>query len=111
MDVASPRGDANFTNDGDSRIAHHLILTVGQSHRRRDRDRITRVHTHRIEVLDRADDDDVVVVVAHHLELELLPADHAAFDEDLPRRRLVETTTHHFLEFGPIIGDTAARAA
>ena len=33
---------------------------VGQRLRRRDRDRVARVHAHRVEVLDRADDDDVV---------------------------------------------------
>src|SRR5713101_6728431 len=44
---------------------------------------IARVHAHRVEVLDRADDDDVVLGVAHHLELELLPAGDRLLDEDL----------------------------
>ena len=69
------------------------------------------VHAHRVEILDRADDDDVVVVVAHHLELELLPADQAALDEDLRRRRLVEAVPDDLLEFLAIVGDAAARSA
>ncbi len=41
---------------------------------------------HRVDVLDRADDHDVVVVVAHHLELELAPAEHRLLDQDLVDR-------------------------
>ena len=54
----------------------------------RDGDRVTRVHAHRVEVLDRADDDAVVRVVAHDLELELLPTGDRALDEDLVDRDL-----------------------
>ncbi len=57
------------------RIAHRLVFAIGQRHRRRHGDRVAGVHAHRIEVLDRADDHDVVRVIAHHLELELLPAE------------------------------------
>ena len=46
------------------------------------------MHTHRVEVLDRADDDDVVGAVADHLELELVPALDRLLDEDLPDRGL-----------------------
>ena len=48
--------------------------------RRRDGDRVAGVHAHRVEVLDRADDHDVVGGVAHHLQLVLLPAEHALLD-------------------------------
>ena len=44
------------------------------------------MHTHRIEVLDRADDHDVVGVVAHDLELELFPTHDRLLDEDLRDR-------------------------
>ena len=83
LDVAPARVDADLADDRDGRVAHRLILAIGQRHRRRDGDRVARVHAHRVEVLDRADDHDVVLVIAHHLELELLPADHAPLDEHL----------------------------
>ncbi len=45
--------------------------------------RVARVHAHRVEVLDRADDHDVVVDVAHHLHLVLFPADDRLLDQHL----------------------------
>ena len=56
-------------------VAQLLVEPVGQRLLRRDRDAVAGVHAHRVDVLDRADDHDVVVAVAHHLELELAPAD------------------------------------
>ena len=53
---------------------------------------------HRVEVLDRADDHDVVVAVAHHLELELVPADQRLLDEHLADRALVETAVEQLDE-------------
>ena len=64
-----------------------------------------------IEVLDRADDDHVVGEVAHHLELELLPADHRLLDEDLARRALLKTPLDRRLELLGVVGDGAAGAS
>ena len=75
--------DADLVHDRARRVAQALVLVVGERHRRRDRDRVAGVHAHRIDVLDRADDDEVVRAVADDLELELLPAEHALFDEHL----------------------------
>ena len=60
--------------------------TSVQGLRRRDRDAVAGVHAHRVDVLDAADDDDVVGLVAHHLQLELLPAEHRLLDQHLVRR-------------------------
>ena len=49
------------------------------------------MHTHRIDVLDRADDDAVVGAVAHDLELVLLPTGDALLDEDLADRAGLQT--------------------
>ena len=111
LDVAAAGVDADLANDRDRRVAHRLVLAIGERHRRRDGDRVAGVHAHRIEVLDRADDHDVVVVIAHHLELELLPADDAALDEHLARRRQVEPAAHDLLELVAVVGDAAAGAA
>ena len=77
LDVRAARLDADLADDGQRGVAQELVLLVGQRHRGRDGDRVARVHAHRIEVLDRADDDDVVLLVADDLELVLLPAEHA----------------------------------
>ena len=90
LDVRSAGLDADGADDPLRLVAHRLVLGVGQRLLRRDGDRVAGVHAHRIEVLDRADDDHVVRLVAHHLELELFPADHRLFDEDAMDRREVE---------------------
>src|SRR5437763_250623 len=56
-------------------------------------------------------DDDVVVVVAHHLQLELLPPDDASLDQNLVRRREIETVAHDPLELLAVVGDSATRSA
>ena len=90
------------------RVAHLLILTVGQGLLRGDGDRVAGVHPHRVDVLDRADDDAVVVGVAHHLELELLPAGDRLLDEDLRHRRDLETACGERRELLAVGGEPAA---
>src|SRR5207237_1131156 len=70
-------------DDVGGRIAERVKGLVAERHLRRDRDRVARVHAHRVDVLDRADDDDVVLAVAHDLELELVPAEDGFLDEHL----------------------------
>ena len=70
----------------------------GKRHLRRDGHRVARVHAHRVEVLDRADDHDVVVPVAHDLELELVPADQRLLHEHLADRALVEAAVEELDE-------------
>src|SRR2546429_1202107 len=62
---------------------------------------------HRVEVLDGADDDDVVGAVAHHLQLELLPADDRFLDEYLADGRQVETAGDEVVELLAVVGDAA----
>ena len=63
-----------------------LVDGVGQGLDRRDDDRVAGVDAERIDVLHRADGDARVVGVAHHLVLDLLPADEAVLDHDLADR-------------------------
>ncbi len=109
LDVGAAGLDADFADDGDRRVAHLLVLAVGQGLGRGDGDRVAGVHAHGVEVLDRADDDDVVVAVAHHLEFEFLPAEQAAFEHDLVVHRQVETGTAEILEFLAVVGDSRRR--
>ena len=111
LDVAASGIDADLPDDGDRRVAHHLVFLVGQRLGRRDGDGVARVYAHGIEVLDGADDDHVVRVVPHDLELVLLPAEHALLDEALVPRRLVEGPGHQRFELLGRVGDAAAGAA
>ena len=78
--------DADAPDAGERRVAHRLVLDVGQRLGRGHGDRVAGVHAHRVDVLDRADDHAVVGPVAHHLELELLPPGDRLLDEDLADR-------------------------
>src|SRR6185436_625523 len=103
--------DADTTNDAAAHVAHPLVFLVGERQRRRDRDRVAGVHTHGIDVLDRADDNEVVGDVAHHLELEFLPADDGLFDEDLVHRAEVQAAAGELAELLDVIGNAAADTA
>ena len=91
LDVRSAGLDTDPTDAGEGRVTHALILDVAQRLGRGHRDRIARVHSHRIEVLDRADDHAVVGAITHDLEFVFLPAGDALLDEDLADRTGVET--------------------
>ena len=82
--------DADLAQHRDRGVAHDLVFLVGQRQRRRDGDRIAGMHAHRIDVFDRADDDAIVFLVAHHLHLELFPAQHRFFDQHFGGRRGVD---------------------
>ena len=102
------------TDPADARergVAHALVLDVGERLRGRDRDRLARVHAHRVDVLDRADHDHVVGVVAHHLELVFLPTDDAALDQDLRDRARREPALGDALHLAVIVRDAGAAAA
>ena len=86
LDVRSAGVDADAPDAREGGITHALVVDVGQRLRRCNGDRVAGVHTHRVEVLDRADHDHVVRVVAHHLELVLLPPDHRVLEQDLADR-------------------------
>ena len=85
LDVAAPRVDPHFADDRDRDVTEPLVFTVGERECGRNRDRVTGVHTHRVEVLDRADDHHVVRVVAHELQLVFLPPQDRLLEQDLRR--------------------------
>ncbi len=69
------------------------------------------VDAHRIDVLDRADDDAIVLLVAHHLHLELFPAEHALLDQHFVSRRSVDAALDDLDQFASRVGDAPARPA
>ncbi len=94
----------------DRGVAHHLVFLVRQRQGRGDRDAVARVHAHRVDVLDGADDDAVVRAVADHLHLELLPAEHALLDQHLARHRGVEAALDDLEELLAVEAHPAAGA-
>ena len=111
LNVRTARFDANPPDDATPHVAHPLVFLVGERQRRCDRDRVARVHAHRIDVLDRADDDEVVRDVAHHLELEFLPADDGFLNEDLVHRAQIDSATRELSELLDVVRDATANAA
>ena len=111
LDVAAAGLDADTADDPPSGVAHPLIFLVAQRQRRRDRDAVARVHAHRVDVLDRADDDEVVGDVAHHLQLVFLPPDDRLLDQHLVDGAQAQPARHEIAEFLDVVGDAAADAA
>ncbi len=69
------------------------------------------MHTHRIQVLDGADDDAVILAVPHHLHLVFFPADYRFFDQDFVRGAGIDTALHDGNELFLVVGNAAAGAA
>ncbi len=111
LDVAAAGVDADLADHGDADVAQDLVLAVGERHRRGDGDRVTGVHAHRVEVLDRADDHDVVVLVAHQLELVLLPAEDGLLQEHLGGRGERQALAGDAAQLVLVVGEAGAGAA
>ena len=111
LHVGAARVHADLAQNRDGGIAHALVFLVGERQGRRHRDGIARMHAHRIEVLDGADNDAIVLVVADHFHLELFPTDHRLFDQHLFGGRGLESAGHDRFELFTVVGDTAAGAA
>ena len=111
LDVGAAGLDPDTADDPPGRIAHPLVFLVGEGQRRRHGDAVAGVHAHRVDVLDRAHHDEVVGGVAHHLELELLPADDRFLDEDLVHRTQLDAPRHDVTELLDVVGDASADPA
>ena len=109
--VRAPGFDPDRAHDARRHVAQPLVFAVGQGLGGRDRDAVAGMHSHGVDVLDRADDHDVVGTVAHHLQLELFPADQALLDQDLPHGRHVEPMLDDRTKILDVVGDPAAAAA
>ena len=108
LDVGAPGLHSDRADHRDRLVAQLLVEPVGEGLGGCDGDRVAGMHSHRVDVLDRADDHHVVVSVPHHLELELPPADHGLFDQDLVDRARGEPLGYHLAQFGLGAPDSAA---
>ena len=111
LDVATAREIADPVHALDGQVAHLLVGRIRQGHGRGHGDRIARMDTHRIEVLDRTDDDHVSGGVAQQLEFELLPTENRLLDQHLVYRGSVQAAVQRGVEFFPRVHETTARAA
>ena len=111
LNVRSAGLDADPPDDPARQVAHALIFLVGERQCRRDRDAVAGMHSHRIDVLDRADDHEVVRAIAHDLELEFLPADDRFLEQNLVHRAQVDAAAGNFAELLDVVGDAATDAA
>jgi hypothetical protein len=111
LHVAATGLHAHRAHDREGRVAHALVLLVGERHDGRHRDAVTGVHTHGVHVLDAAHDDAVVVAVADDLELVLLPAEHALVDEHLADHARGDAASRDLLDLLHVPRDATAGAA
>ncbi len=109
LDVAAAL-HAERPDDRQGGAAQALMDGVGQGLDRRHHDRIAGVDAERIDVLHGADGDAGVVRVAHHLVLDLLPADEAALDHDLADRAGAEARPDPLAVGGLGLDDATAGA-
>ncbi len=61
------------------------------------------MHSHGVEVLDRAHHDGVVGSVAHDFEFEFLPTQNRLFEQDLGNRTRLQRLPHHIVEFLAVV--------
>ena len=66
------------------------------------------MHTHRVEILDRADHHDIVGTVPHDFEFELLPAQDRFLDQHLTDGTGLQPDATEPLQFGGIVGEAGA---
>ncbi len=66
------------------------------------------MHTHRVDILDRAHDHDVVAAVAHQFEFVFLPSEDGLFDQHVRGRRRGETTTGDTFEVSRVVRHAGA---
>ena len=97
LDVRAAGLDTDPSDTGERTVAHLLVLDIGKGLGRSDGDGVAGVHTHRVEILNRADDHTVVGAVTHDLELVLLPALDRLLDQDLRDGAGVEAVGRHAL--------------
>ncbi len=111
LDIRAAGLDADPSDTGERTVAHLLVLDIGEGLGRSDGDGVAGVHTHRVEVLDRADDHTVVRAVTHDLELVLLPALDRLLDQDLRDGAGVEAVGRHALVLLHRLGDAGTPTA
>ncbi len=111
LHVRSAGLNPDFAHHQDRRVAHRLVLAIGQRLRWRDGYGISGMHAHGVHIFNRADDDDVIRKIAHHFQFVFFPSKHRLFDQALMHRRKIETARKNFNQLLAVVSETTARAA
>mmetsp|Transcript_2844 Transcript_2844/g.8482 ORF Transcript_2844/g.8482 Transcript_2844/m.8482 type:complete len:686 (+) Transcript_2844:1556-3613(+) len=109
LDVGPTAFDAHFPDNSHRGIPQTLILFVGDGLHRRNGDRITSMHAHRVHILDGANDDHIISQVPHHLQLVLLPPKQRLLDLHLRRHRRIQAALANLQKLVHIVRNTTAR--
>ena len=64
------------------------------------------MHTHRVEVFNRADDDAIVVAVAHDFHLKLFPSEQRLFNQQLVSWRCFQAPLADGFKFFGVVRNT-----
>ena len=75
-----------------------------------EKEAISRMHTHRIQIFNGADDDAVVLMVAHHFQFKFFPAFNGLFNQDFRSRAVIKPPLHYRIELFFAMRDAAASA-
>ncbi len=111
LDVRAAGLDPDGPDHTQGLVAQLLEEAIGERLGGSHRDAVPGVDAHRVDVLDRADDDHVVVAIAHHLELELAPAEHRLFQQHLIDRAGREALRDDLVQLGGGPSDASPMAA
>ena len=82
LNVGATRFDADSTHDSKCSVTHELVFEIGKRLCRSDSDGVAGVHTHGIDIFDRANNHTVVSVVAHDLEFVFFPTGDGRLDQN-----------------------------
>ena len=103
--------DLQLTDDLDGTVVEHLEIMIVKRQDRRDDDRVTGMHTDRVDVFHAADRNRLVIGVTHDFKFDFLIALHALFDQDLMNRGKLEGIDADLFQFLFVIGKASAGAA
>ena len=111
LHVRAARFHADLLQDGERGRTHALVFDIGKRLRGSNRDGVTGMHAHGVEVLDGAHDDAVAGAVAHDLHLEFLPSFDGFLDEHLAGRGKLQALRDDQAQLVLVVRDAAAGAA
>ena len=69
------------------------------------------MHTHRVKILNSADNDTIIILISDHLHFIFLPANERLIDEQFIGGRELEAASTYLLKFFTVVCYTASTAA
>ena len=100
-----------FVDDIQRSRPQHLVLFVGQGHRRSDNNGIAGMNADGVKVFHGTDGDNVVLAVPDDFKLDFLPAGDALFNQHLGDGRKAQAVDGDIPKLLPVVGNAAAAAA